>query len=427
MILASRTPLEGYLIGSQQTSRFGSTIEQANQANKAFDAAFKQFLRDWIRQDLIPLLPDEASGLEEFIEQGALRSFFNHHPDAIPQLLDQETIAHHLLRPVSEVYFDPDAYEPLLARYERRIYNLAARHLQLDVSFRYNPPSRHDSNGDPIDFSTMPADQIREDIGMYFGTRRSDETALTILARWLRQDAQLPSCLPIHVITEGYMEDSLRMIKVATEQLGELGNRQLHCFLIQRRHAADDRHLGAALLLMNPLEPNQPQRVIFCDTLNPNGKPPWWDKFRYKLDTVFPQPAGNAPISDRLEDGGVNLQRLHDGVAVRHQDIDCAFYTYSMVQALIGVTQSTPQVIMHAPIDEVVSHMTAGMPKYFAQANQPKDPVIVREENVIRRWNTGRIAVQNLKREPALEETPLQKVVYEMSYQSEVEYTTVLQ
>ena len=176
------------------------------------------------------------------------------------------------------------------------------------------------------------------------------------------------------------MEDSLRIVLTVTRQLQDEGSDQPQCFVIQRRHAADDRHLGAALLVMNPQQPETPQRIIFCDTLNPLGQPPWWDKFKQKVDAVFAQPDGHAPVSWRLEDGGVNLQRLHDGVPVRHQDIDCAFYTASMVRALIQLAQSTPDLILTGSITEVVRGMTARMPEYFAWDNQPKDPVLLREE-----------------------------------------------
>ncbi|GAA4402547.1 hypothetical protein GCM10023187_17740 [Nibrella viscosa] len=419
MNVAFRMPLEqARLIGSQQTSPTGCTKEEAEQANLAFDASVKQFLRDWIDHGTaLSHLPDPESDVDEFIEQGALRCFFKHREDAFQQLLDQEAIARHLLRPITDVFFDSDAYEPLLARYERRIYNLAAHRRHLEVPFRYSPPSRQEADGDTIDYSAMPADQVREDIGMYFGTRRSDETALTIMGGKLRQEAWPYTHLPIHVVTEGYMEESLRAVKMATGHLQEKEDFRLHCFLIHRRHAADDRHLGAALLLMNPKEPNQPHRVIFCDTLNPGGIPPWWHKFKHKLDTVFPQPEGYAPVSDRLEDGGVNLQRLHDGVPVRHQDIDCAFYSFSMVRALIGVAKLAPHVILHGPAEKIVGMMTARMPEYFVLPNQPRDPVLVREENVWLRWNTGREALKNLKRKPAVE-VPMPQMVVETTPQA---------
>ena len=189
------------------------------------------------------------------------------------------------------------------------------------------------------------------------------------------------------------MEDALRTVRTTTERLAEAGDGRQQGFVIQRRHAAHDRHLGAAFLLMDPAQPDQPRRVIFCDTLNPSGTPPWWNTFKRALDAVFPQPEGTAPASDRLEDGSVNLQRLHDGVPVRHQDIDCAFYSASIARALIQLAVQQPDLLQYGPIDEIVSRMTERMPEYFTEANVPKPPTVVREANVIRRWNTGREAL----------------------------------
>ncbi len=389
------------------------TKEQAIQANQDFDEAVKQFLREWIENGTVSdsieakqtgsnvgtftefvRYATHAEETETFIEEGALRSFFKHNDDALEQLLAQPAIADHLLRHGWAAYFEPDAYEPMLAKFEKRIYNLAAHREHLEVPFRYSPTSRQGTHGDSIGWTDLPVDHnVREDIGYYFGTRRSDATALAILGRQLHREALLADQLPVHVVLEGHMEDSLRAIRMETERLQSEGDTQLHCFIVQRRHAADDRHLGAALLLMNPAQPDQPQRLIFCDTLNPNGKPPWWDSFKRKIDAVFPQPEGMAWVSDRLEDGGVNLQRLHDGVPVRHQDIDCAFYTASMARALIQTAIQHPEVIVSGPIDAVVTHMTERMPDYFEAANCPKAPGVVREVNVIRRWNTGREAL----------------------------------
>ncbi|MDB5239623.1 MAG: hypothetical protein JWP57_248 [Spirosoma sp.] len=381
----------------EPTSPTNYTKERADWANNAFDHAVKQFLREWIDHSTVEgNHVDEDSNTDEFIEHGALRSFFKHQDDALESLLRQDAIARHLLRPINEVYFENDAYEPMLAQFEKRIYNLAAHREHREVPFRYSPTSRQGAHGDTVGLVDDVTGVAKEDIGMYFGTRRSDETALTILANQLRAEIQDETILPIHVITEGYMEDSLRRVHTVATQLGEEGKRQLHCFVIQRRHAAHDRHLGAALLVMDSQQPDLPRRIIFCDTLNPFGQPPWWDKFREKIDIVFPQPAGQTPVSDRLEDGGVNLQRLHDGVPVRHQDIDCAFYTASMSRALIQVIQSNPSLILTGSIADVVSEMTARMPDYFDYANQPRDPALVREENVAYRWKTGRQALQNL-------------------------------
>ncbi|WP_223860715.1 hypothetical protein [Spirosoma validum] len=373
------------------------TLEQAEAANDAFDLAVKQFLREWIEQGTVSTKSlEESDDVEEFIEHGALRSFFKYRDDAFERLLEHEPIASHLLRPIDEVYFLGDAYEPLLAKFEKRIYNIAAQREHLEVPFRYSPPSRQGTHGDTIQLIDTSDGQPREDIGVYFGTRRSDETALAILAHQLRWEAMAASEMPTHVITEGYMHDSLQRVRTLTEQLGEQGNTQPHCFVIQRRHAADDRHLGAALLIMDPQQPALPQRIIFCDTLKPGQQPPWWNKFKHKIDVAFPQPDGHAPASDRLEDGAVKLQRLHDGVPVRHQDIDCAFYTASMGRALIQLVKADADLILYGSIDAIVDQMTARMPEYYEQPNQPKEPEVVRKVNVIRRWNTGWQALKNL-------------------------------
>ncbi|MGF7217430.1 hypothetical protein GGR92_003604 [Spirosoma lacussanchae] len=383
------------LIRLDQTPVYTYSQKQAEEANLAFDLAVRTFLRNWIDQGTISGFHADTDA-DAFIEQGALRSFFQHHDDALEQLLRNDAIARHLLRSVHEVHFQTDAYEPLLAQFERRIYNVAAHREHREVPFRYSPPSRQSDYGDTVDTSHLPADQVREDIGMYFGTRRSDTTALTILGDQLRREALAPASLPIHVVTEGYMDESLRAVRVAAEQAGLDDDDRLHIFIIQRRHAADDRHLGAALLVMNPQQPDRPCRLVFCDTLNPSGTPPWWDKFKQKVDVVFPVPAGEAPVSTRLEDGSVNLQRLHDGVPVRHQDIDCAFYTASIGRALIQLAQIEPTLILSGSIEAVREAMTARMPEYFDQPGQPKAPVAVREENIARRWNTGREALCRL-------------------------------
>ena len=373
------------------------TIAMAQAANDAFDEAVKSFLRDWIEQGTISTKSLEgADDIEEFIERGALRSFFKYRDDAFPRLLQEDHIAQHLLRPIDQVYFENDAYEPLLAKFEKRIYNIAAHREQMEVPFRYSPFSRQGAHGDTLQPADSNENGPSEDIGTYFGTRRTDSTALTILAHQLRWEALSPSELTIHVITEGYMSDSLQRVKAITEQLSEQEDTMPQCFVIQRRHAADDRHLGTALLIMNPQVPTLPQRIIFCDTLRVGPQPPWWEKFKHKVDATFPQPAGHAPASDCLEDGGVKLQRLHDGVPVRHQDIDCAFYTASMGRALIQLVKADANLIVNGSIEAIVSQMTERMPEYYQQPNEPKEPTEVREVNVVRRWNTGWQALKNM-------------------------------
>lgn len=384
------------LFPNEQVSQLPYTQNRAEEANLAFDSAVRNVLRGWINRSIASgMFTETVDNLEEFIEQGALRSFFACHQDALEQLLDESPIAYHLLRPIDEVYLMGDAYEPMFSRFESRIYNLAAQRTEGLVPFRYSSASRRGEFGDTI----VPNDPARrEDIGMYFGTRRCDEPALELMASQLRREALLTTSLPIRVVTEGYMLESLLAVKHTTAQLASVGDWRPQCFVIQRRHAHDDRHLGAALLVMDPQCPETPRRVVFCDTLKPSGKPPWWNKFKHKLDTVFPQPEGLPPVSARLEDGGVNLQRLHDGVPIRHQDIDCAFYTASLCRAMIQIARLQPELILSGTIEALMSEMTGRMPEYFSAPDEAKAPEMVREHNIVRRWNAGRDVLTNRMR-----------------------------
>ncbi|QJD81484.1 hypothetical protein HH216_23755 [Spirosoma rhododendri] len=379
------------------------TQEQAEAANLAFDNAVRQYLLDWIAQGTVPgsdRSPDALTDSEEFVEQGALRQFFkHHHDDALELLLQNNAIARHLMRPASEVCFSDDHYEPLLARFERRIYNLAAHREHLEVPFRYSPASRQGDYGDSIGLADLPPGEGREDIGYYFGTRRSDPTALALLGQKLSaRSLAAASTLPVHIITKAYMTEAMELVKTQTTLLQANGDDQLHAFIIQTRHAADDRHLGAALLLMDPAQPGTPQRILFCDTLNPGGTPPWWHSFGHKVDAVFPQAEGETPVSARLEDAGVKLQRLHDGVPVRHQDIDCAFYTYAIADALIQLAAETPELLVEGTTADIVSRMTERMTDYYVQADIARSPETVREANVLHRWNSGRDALLAISR-----------------------------
>ena len=220
--------------------------QQAIQTNHAFDECLMKFLQQWIEKSSLATMYQSQEcpfDVGDFIQQGALQAFFRQHDDPLAQLLQQPDIARHLLRSSKDVYFDPEAYEPLLAKFEKRIYNLAAHLELLDVSFRYNSSSRQGAFGDSVNLADVPDGTAREDIGCYFGTRRSDTKALTLLGHHLRREALFSPLLPIHVVTEGYMEDALWTVRKTTEHLKDDAH-QRHCFILQRRHAAHDRATG---------------------------------------------------------------------------------------------------------------------------------------------------------------------------------------
>ena len=373
----------------------GCSQAQAEHANNAFDNEVRRFLEVWLAKHNV----SAASADREYIEGNALRTFFQHNDNALELLLADKGIAGHLLRGADEVYFQPDAYEPLLSTFEKRIYNLSANltlrpdKAQPDliwnekgmIPFRYISPKRQSEQGD-----TLPA--TVDDIGNYFGNRRTDVPTLRLMAKHLAQATEAPNPdFPIHSVTLNHMVDSFRDVKHQTEKLKADGGNGLHCFIVQRRHHNEhDKHLGAALFVMDVQHPEKPQRIILCDTVRkPNGTAAWETQFKDKIDAAFPHAPGQPRISEMTEDGGVGLQRWHDGQPERHKDIDCAFYTESMAEALIRLARKNKDLVVSGNINDIVAAMTGEMKEYFERPNQPKPPVVVREVNVQKRWRAG--------------------------------------
>ncbi len=388
----------------------GPSEAAANAANTDFDSAMRAFLREWLHQAQKKGAPVPYEGTsEDFIEGAALRAFITTEDKPLERILAVPALRNHLLRPVSEVRFPHDYYEPQWAHFERRVYNLAERHLQTSIPFRYTRNERANAFGDRV-FKYAHSGERHwevEDIGKYFGTRRSDKTALRQMGSMLQKEASAAeSAVPLHIITEEFLEDSMRRVRTETERLQAEGDTRLHCFVIQSRqapktpHEDADMHLAAALFVMDPANPATPVRALFCDTvaLPEHMSPPWWGKFCDKADRVFasaegyPLPEGEA-VSRRALETGVRLQRLHNHIPTAHHDIDCAFYTSSMARALIQVVQQNPETILHGTHAEIKTAMTARMPEYFAAPNQPFSPEQVREQNIIARWNSGREAL----------------------------------
>lgn len=391
------------------------SFEDATAANAAFDEAVKAFLFDWINRGTPGKVihPETAETVDELMPYGALRVFFKHVPNAMDQLLLDPTIAAHLMRPVEQVHFTGDAYQPLFSDLERRIYNMAMQRDQNPIPFRYSSDSRQDVHGDTIAHHRHdPEKRPVEDIGTYFGTRRSDEIALNLFAQELRDEAAKPGGLPVHVVTEKFLPDFLRIARERTEAMQAEGVTGPQCFVIQRRHGDPeehgkrDMHLSAMLLVMDPAHPETPLRIVAADTVkrhNLDQPPYWWDKFKQKVDAVFPVEDG-APTSDWMEDGGVLLQREHKNrqdqwEPVRHQDIDCAFYTRAVAKAWIILAKTRSDLILHGAMPEIMSEATGLMPIYYDAPNEAKTDREVRQANIRQRWDTGTEALRAIHRE----------------------------
>ncbi len=206
--------------------------DRALSDNAAFDAAVTSFLEQWLAAQAasgVELPRDEAGNAiapEKFLQEGALQHFFKTATNPMARLLANEAIARHLLRPVERVHLQDDAYEPLLAHFERRIYNLAANRAEF-VPFRYTLANNQNAWGD-----TSYAVGKEENIGMYFGTRRSDQVALSMFAEQFLREVERAATPNMHIINAGYIQPSLEEVKKKTRQLGKQGEKAPQLFFI---------------------------------------------------------------------------------------------------------------------------------------------------------------------------------------------------
>jgi hypothetical protein len=361
-----------------------------------FDDALRHFLCVQLKTNALspPLGPVID---ENYVETVGLAEFFRTTPSPLSVLLRQVDLQHYLLRPISEVEFIGDAYEPIFSKFERRIYNLAARNDETCVPYRYVREKRQNNWGDVV---CMPDEQ--ESIGHYFGTRRADRSVIKIQTDHLEAEADRCSdILPVHLANKHGA--TIRECLEGAVSHARQALTPLQCYVIQRRHLKDDDpnndlHFGTLLAIMEGGPDPILKRIIFFDTIrNPSGEANWGERFKRDIDGVFPVGPGESLTSAMAEDGGVALWRPFHGKPKRHYDIDCSFHTFTMAKALIQIAREKPEILLNAHVDEVRSEMTARMPEYFHKENLQKSETELREAGINFRWATGREFLKQVK------------------------------
>lgn len=373
--------LQGFFLRKRAYS-----LEQARQQNTQFDEQVKAFLRDWLRKGS----PEGADmeihlqAIEEFINGGALREYFKRHENPFQKLLANRLIAKHLYRRHHQVYFDPTTHEPELSQFESRIYNLSAHRQHLQIPYRFIPISRQGSNGDRATKEELaPELQGKDnDIGDYFATRRADETVVKTMHSHLKKVVK-GGHKHIHFIDTHYMPDALKAVAEGVQTALSLGKHQPQFFVLQSRYRPEgmDRHFGAALLIMDPKYPNNPKRIIFCDTVNLPG---WRPLFGDMIRDVF-----GAEAEQIIEVASHPLQGLNREPNIAAHDINCSFYTHAMAYALLRLAQKQPQLLLKGTIEKIQGAMKGSMQDYYERSGSEKASDVIRRTNLHKRWNIG--------------------------------------
>jgi hypothetical protein len=371
----------------------GYSGEQARQENMQFDAHVRAFLRDWVRGGS-PESADMHSheqAIEEFINGGALREYFKRHDDPFQKLLKNRHIAKHLYRRHHQVYFDPVTHEPALSQFESRIYNLSAHRQHLGIPYRFIPISRQGSNGDRATHEELaPERQGKDnDIGDYFATRRADETVVKTMHTDLKRRIKIGQD-HIRLMDTHYMPDAIKAAADEMQAAPFTGTQQPLFYVLQSRYRPEgmDRHFGAALLIVEPDQPNLPKRIIFCDTVNLPG---WRPLFGNMIKEVF-GPEAEAMI----EVASHPLQGLNMEKNIAAHDINCSFYTHAMAGALLQLAQQQPRLLLQGPIEEIQHAMKDSMKDYYERNGSAKADPIIKRANLYKRWNIGHSMMRRL-------------------------------
>jgi hypothetical protein len=371
------------------------TKERAEIANADFEFEVNHFLRNWISQHEGETLLRFDQSLEEYLSNDALRDFFLHSVHPLKQLLRQRVIASHLGRSVSEVYFNPTSGDPFFSSIEQRIYNLAHRmdSEKMHIPFRSIHPCKQTEAGDNSDISTYPveSEQIRYNSGNHFTSRPANGNVFDENSKWCsaKSDSNL------HVMFKrGFLEDRLQDIKERVIALHEAGEKGLQFFVVCSRHSPAEGHFGTSLVIMDPVNPRFPIRVLVCDTLLKElpQHPRWWNHFIAEYSNVF----GNG-IGEIIEDLSLPLQKVNiKGDDPYRHDWDCPYYVTSMTDALADLILKDSKLVLNGSIHEIHDEMKRSMQDYYMPSLIIKDRQDIRHVNSLKRWHSGQILIKEL-------------------------------
>jgi len=365
--------------------------EQAELANQYFEKAISAFLSAWARSE------DEV-----YLARDALRDFFLLTQQPLQAILTYSFIAAYLSRDISEVYFDPETGDPLLARAEQRIYNLVRRidNERLHIPFRSVQLNKQTYAGDIAEISTYPVDSetIRYNSGNHFSSRPANINVFEENSS--RCSAKTENNLFV-LFRRGFLEDRLQDIKAIAAAMHEAGETQAQFFVICSRHSAKEGHFGASLVVMDPLNPDFPKRVLICDTLLKElpQHPRWWNYFVSEYANVF----GDGVI-EMLEDLSHPLQKVNvKGDDPYRHDWDCPYYVASMTDALAGLVKANFELLLYGSTFEIHEAMKDLMPDYYQADHKIKDRTGIKLANRAKRWHSGREVIRALFNENGLQ------------------------
>jgi hypothetical protein len=374
---------------------FARTKEMAEKTNNRFEQEVYQFLHEWIKGHEDKTLLQFEQPVDEYVKNDALRDFFMNTQHPIQQLLMNPFIARHLGRRSGSVYFDPINGDPLLAPTEQRIYNLARRmdSERMHVPFRFVHPNKQTEAGDTADISTYPSDsdEIRYNSGNHFSSRPANGNVFDENSR----RCTVKATGNLHILFKrGFLEDRLQDVITLTAALHATGETQPQFFVIYSRHSPEEGHFGASLVIMDPANPDFPQRVLVCDTLLKElpQHPRWWNHFIAEYSHVF----GDA-IAEIVEDLSHPLQKVNiKGDAPFRHDWDCPYYVASMAEALADLVKNDPELLINGRLTEIHNAMKAIMPDYYQQNSEIKDRPNIKLINQLKRWKSGRVLIKDL-------------------------------
>ncbi|MES2828098.1 MAG: hypothetical protein V4687_08085 [Bacteroidota bacterium] len=371
------------------------TREIAEITNNYFEQEVYSFLKAWVQDHEDQTILQFDQGLEEYLRDDALRDFFLHTHHPIQELLTNKPIANHLGRCLGAVYFDPISGDPFLAHTEQRIYNLARRmdSESMHVPFRSIHPNKQTESGNTADISTYPIDseEIRYNSGNHFTSRPAnnnvfDENSMRCVAK---------SKGNIHILFKrGFLEDRLQEVRRTVADMHQQGETELQFFVIYSRHSIKEGHFGTSLVIMNPVTPDFPIRVMVCDTLLKNlpHHPRWWNHFIEEYSNVF----GHA-IAEIIEDLSHPLQKVNiKGDNPYRHDWDCPYYAASMADALAELVTTNPDIAIKASTSEIHDAMKTIMQDYYHANGDIKERQYIQQINRSKRWQSGRIMINGL-------------------------------